>query len=280
MLYKLSLSNLNIYLIKICLFSILINIFCYKQTFGKEYIILQSTTSTQNSGLYDYILPKFTEKNDIDVRVVAVGTGQAIKNAQNCDGDVLIVHSKTSEEIFVKSGYGIYRKDLMYNDFVIIGPENDPAKVKSSDNAFEAFKKIFNERAIFASRGDESGTHKAEIKIWNNLNMNTNDFSGGWYRELGLGMGATLNVAVQMDAYVLSDRATWLAFKNKRQHLILFEGDESLFNQYGIIPVNPNKCPSVKTNLSKIFIDWMLSMEGQNYISSYKKNGQQLFFPN
>ena len=280
MLNKLSLSTLNIYLIKICLFSIFINIFCYKQTFSKEYIILQSTTSTQNSGLYDYILPKFTEYNDIDVRVVAVGTGQAIKNAQNCDGDVLIVHSKTSEEIFVKSGYGIYRKDLMYNDFVIIGPENDPAKVKSSDNAFEAFKKIFNERAIFASRGDESGTHKAEIKIWNNLNMNTNDFNGGWYRELGLGMGATLNVAVQMDAYVLSDRATWLAFKNKRQHLILFEGDESLFNQYGIIPVNPNKCPSVKTNLSKIFIDWMLSMEGQNYISSYKKNGQQLFFPN
>ena len=280
MLNKLSLSNLNIYLIKICLFSILINIFCYKQTFGKEYIILQSTTSTQNSGLYDYILPKFTEKNDIDVRVVAVGTGQAIKNAQNCDGDVLIVHSKTSEEIFVKSGYGIYRKDLMYNDFVIIGPENDPAKVKSSDNAFEAFKKIFNERAIFASRGDESGTHKAEIKIWNNLNMSTNDFNGGWYRELGLGMGATLNVAVQMDAYVLSDRATWLAFKNKRQHLILFEGDESLFNQYGIIPVNPNKCPSVKTNLSKIFVDWILSMEGQNFISSYKKNGQQLFFPN
>lgn len=280
MLNKLSLSTLNIYLIKICLFSIFINIFCYKQTFSKEYIILQSTTSTQNSGLYDYILPKFTEYNDIDVRVVAVGTGQAIKNAQNCDGDVLIVHSKTSEEIFVKSGYGIYRKDLMYNDFVIIGPENDPAKVKSSDNAFEAFKKIFNERAIFASRGDESGTHKAEIKIWNNLNMNTNDFNGGWYRELGLGMGATLNVAVQMDAYVLSDRATWLAFKNKRQHLILFEGDKSLFNQYGIIPVNPNKCPSVKTNLSKIFIDWMLSIEGQNYISSYKKNGQQLFFPN
>ena len=230
--------------------------------------------------MYDYILPKFTEKNDIDVRVVAVGTGQAIKNAQNCDGDVLIVHSKASEEIFVKSGYGIYRKDLMYNDFVIIGPESDPAKVKSSDNAFEAFEKIFDKRAIFSSRGDESGTHKAEIKIWNNLNMNTNDFSGGWYRELGLGMGATLNVAVQMDAYVLSDRATWLAFKNKRQHLILFEGDESLFNQYGIIPVNPNKCPSVKTNLSKIFIDWILSMEGQNFISSYKKNGQQLFFPN
>ena len=277
---KLRFYNFNIYFITIFLFSMFINIYCYKPSFGKEYIILQSTTSTQNSGLYDYILPQFIKKNGIDVRVVAVGTGQAIKNAQNCDGDVLIVHSKDSEENFVRSGFGLYRKNLMYNDFVIIGPENDPAKVKSSGNAFEAFKKIFNERAIFASRGDESGTHKAEIKIWNNLNMSTNDFNGGWYRELGLGMGATLNVAVQMDAYVLSDRATWLAFKNKRQHLILFEGDESLFNQYGIIPVNPNKCPSVKTNLSKIFIDWILSMEGQNLISSYKKNGQQLFFPN
>ena len=277
---KLRFYNFNVYFITIFLFSMFINIYCYKPSFGKEYIILQSTTSTQNSGLYDYILPQFIKKNGIDVRVVAVGTGQAIKNAQNCDGDVLIVHSKASEEIFVKSGYGIYRKDLMYNDFVIIGPENDSAKVKSSDNAFEAFKKIFNERAIFASRGDESGTHKAEVKMWNNLNMNTNDFDVEWYRELGLGMGATLNVAVQMDAYALSDRATWLTFKNKRQHLILFEGDESLFNQYGIIPVNPNKCPSVKTNLSKIFIDWILSMEGQNLISSYKKNGQQLFFPN
>ena len=277
---KLRFYNFNIYFITIFLFSMFINIYCYKPSFGKEYIILQSTTSTQNSGLYDYILPQFIKKNGIDVRVVAVGTGQAIKNAQNCDGDVLIVHSKDSEENFVRSGFGLYRKNLMYNDFVIIGPENDPAKVKSSSNAFEAFKKIFNERAIFASRGDESGTHKTEIKIWNNLNMSTNDFNGGWYRELGLGMGATLNVAVQMDAYALSDRATWLAFKNKRQHLILFEGDESLFNQYGIIPVNPNKCPSVKTNLSKIFIDWILSMEGQNFISSYKKNGQQLFFPN
>jgi len=277
---KLRFYNFNIYFIMIFLFSMFINIYCYKPSFGKEYIILQSTTSTQNSGLYDYILPQFIKKNGIDVRVVAVGTGQAIKNAQNCDGDVLIVHSKDSEENFVRSGFGLYRKNLMYNDFVIIGPENDPAKVKSSGNAFEAFKKIFNERAIFASRGDESGTHKTEIKIWNNLNMSTNDFNGGWYRELGLGMGATLNVAVQMDAYVLSDRATWLAFKNKRQHLILFEGDESLFNQYGIIPVNPNKCPSVKTNLSKIFIDWILSLEGQNLISSYKKNGQQLFFPN
>ena len=277
---KLRFYNFNVYFITIFLFSMFINIYCYKPSFGKEYIILQSTTSTQNSGLYDYILPQFIKKNGIDVRVVAVGTGQAIKNAQNCDGDVLIVHSKDSEENFVRSGFGLYRKNLMYNDFVIIGPENDPAKVKSSSNAFEAFKKIFNERAIFASRGDESGTHKTEIKIWNNLNMSTNDFNGGWYRELGLGMGATLNVAVQMDAYVLSDRATWLAFKNKRQHLILFEGDESLFNQYGIIPVNPNKCPSVKTNLSKIFIDWILSMEGQNLISSYKKNGQQLFFPN
>lgn len=275
-----SFFSLKIFLIIIHLFSIIFLIFSHKSSFGKEYIILQSTTSTQNSGLYDYILPIFSEQNDIDVRVVAVGTGQAIKNAENCDGDVLIVHSKASEENFVKSGYGLYRKDLMYNDFVILGPENDPAKIRSSKNSLEAFKKIFNTKSIFSSRGDESGTHKAEIKIWNSLNFNTNNFKGGWYRELGLGMGATLNVAVQMGAYVLSDRATWLAFKNKRQHLVLFEGDKNLFNQYGIIPVNPKKCPSVKINLSKKFINWMLSIEGRKNISLFKIKGQQLFFPN
>ena len=205
MLKKLKSFHLNIYLIKIFSFSILINIYSFKLSFGKEYIILQSTTSTKNSGLYDYILPIFSNQNGIDVRVVAVGTGQAIKNAQNCDGDVLIVHSKESEENFVKSGFGLYRKDLMYNDFVIIGPENDPAKVKSSDNAIDAFEKIFNERVIFSSRGDESGTHKAEIRMWKNLNLNTNDFRGGWYRELGLGMGATLNVAVLPSSTVLPE---------------------------------------------------------------------------
>ncbi len=251
-----------------------------KTSFSKEFITLQSTTSTQNSGLYDYILPIFSDKYNIDVRVVAVGTGQAIKNAQNCDGDVLIVHSQASEENFVESGYGLYRQNLMYNDFIIIGPYNDPAEINSSQNAFEVFKKIYNAKSVFSSRGDESGTHKAEIKIWNEINLETNKFNGNWYRELGLGMGATLNVAVQMDAYALSDRATWLAFNNKRDHKILFEGDKSLFNQYGIIPVNPKKCPTVKFNLSEKFIYWMLSKEGQNKIASFKVNGHQLFFPN
>lgn len=269
--------------VNICLF-MLIFLFLLlgspKTSFSKEFITLQSTTSTQNSGLYDYILPIFSDKYNIDVRVVAVGTGQAIKNAQNCDGDVLIVHSQTSEENFVESGYGLYRQNLMYNDFIIIGPQNDPAEIDSSQNAFEVFKKIYNSKSVFSSRGDESGTHKAEIKIWNEINLETNKFNGNWYRELGLGMGATLNVAVQMDAYALSDRATWLAFNNKRDHKVLFEGDKSLFNQYGIIPVNPKKCPTVKFNLSEKFIYWMLSKEGQNKIASFKVNGHQLFFPN
>ena len=269
-------ENILLFLL-IFLFSLLGSL---KISFSKEFITLQSTTSTQNSGLYDYILPIFSEKYNIDVRVVAVGTGQAIKNAQNCDGDVLIVHSKTSEENFVDSGYGLYRQNLMYNDFIVIGPVNDPAEINSSQNAFEVFKKIYNAKSVFSSRGDESGTHKAEINIWNEINLETNKFNGNWYRELGLGMGATLNVAVQMDAYVLSDRATWIAFNNKRDHKILFEGDKSLFNQYGIIPVNPQKCPTVKFNLSEKFIYWMLSKEGQNKISSFKINDHQLFFPN
>ena len=269
--------------VKICLFMLIFLLLLLgspKTSFSKEFITLQSTTSTQNSGLYDYILPIFSDKYNIDVRVVAVGTGQAIKNAQNCDGDVLIVHSQASEENFVESGYGLYRQNLMYNDFIIIGPYNDPAEINSSQNAFEVFKKIYNAKSVFSSRGDESGTHKAEIKIWNEINLETNKFNGNWYRELGLGMGATLNVAVQMDAYALSDRATWLAFNNKRDHKILFEGDKSLFNQYGIIPVNPKKCPTVKFNLSEKFIYWMLSKEGQNKIASFKVNGHQLFFPN
>ena len=269
--------------VNICLF-MLIFLFLLlgspKTSFSKEFITLQSTTSTQNSGLYNYILPIFSDKYNIDVRVVAVGTGQAIKNAQNCDGDVLIVHSQASEENFVESGYGLYRQNLMYNDFIIIGPQNDPAEINSSQNAFEVFKKIYNAKSVFSSRGEESGTHKAEIKIWNKINLETNKFNGNWYRELGLGMGATLNVAVQMDAYALSDRATWLAFNNKRDHKILFEGDKSLFNQYGIIPVNPKKCPTVKFNLSEKFIYWMLSKEGQNKIASFKVNGHQLFFSN
>ena len=251
-----------------------------KAAASKEFITLQSTTSTQNSGFYDYILPIFSDVSNIEVRVVAVGTGQAIKNAQNCDGDVLIVHSIISEQKFVESGYGLYRKDLMYNDFIIVGPKGDPAKINSSHSAIEAFNKIYKSTAIFASRGDESGTHKAELKLWEKANLDPGKFKGRWYRELGLGMGAALNVAVQMDAYVLSDRATWLAFKNKRDHQILFEGDKDLFNQYGIIPVNPKICSSVKFKETELFINWALSQEGQKHISSFTVNNQQLFFPN
>ena len=251
-----------------------------KEVNSKDFITLQSTTSTQNSGFYDYILPIFSEASNIEVRVVAVGTGQAIKNAQNCDGDVLIVHSITSEKKFVKSGYGLYRKDLMYNDFIIIGPKTDPAQISSSHSALDAFKKIHKSTTIFASRGDESGTHKAELRLWEKANLDAREFKGRWYRELGLGMGAALNVAVQMDAYVLSDRATWLAFKNKRDHQILFEGDKNLFNQYGIIPVNPKICSSVKFKETELFINWILSQAGKKHISSFTVNNQQLFFPN
>ena len=258
----------------------LIFINAIKDANSKNFITLQSTTSTQNSGFYDYLLPIFSDVSNIEVRVVAVGTGQAIKNAQNCDGDLLIVHSIISEKKFVESGYGLYRKDLMYNDFIIIGPKTDPAQINISQSVIDALNKIHKSTAIFASRGDESGTHKAELRLWGKANLDPEKFIGRWYRELGLGMGATLNVAVQMDAYVLSDRATWLAFKNKREHQILFEGDKDLFNQYGIIPVNPRICSSVKFKETELFINWILSQEGQKHISSFTINNQQLFFPN
>ena len=235
--------------VNICLFILFILFLLLgftKTSFSKEFITLQSTTSTQNSGLYDYILPIFSDKYNIDVRVVAVGTGQAIKNAQNCDGDVLIVHSQASEENFVESGYGLYRQNLMYNDFIIIGPYNDPAEINSSQKAFEVFKKIYNAKSVFSSRGDESGTHKAEIKIWNEINLETHKFNGNWYRELGLGMGATLNMAATMNAYTITDRGTWLSFNNKQDLGILFSEVPPLHNQYSVIVINPAKHPHVK----------------------------------
>ena len=247
---------------------------------AEDFITLQSTTSTQNSGLYDYILPIFTKKTNIMVRVVAVGTGQAIKNAEKCDGDVLLVHSKDSEENFVREGYGLFRYDLMHNDFVIIGPMHDPAGIKKSDNLNKVFKTLYNSKFSFTSRGDNSGTHKAEINYWKNIGLNVSDFKGQWYRELGLGMGSTLNVTIQMNAYTLTDRATWLSFNNKDNHKILFQGDESLFNQYGIILINPEVCPSSKKIESDIFVKWMLSEEGTKAISSFQVEGHQLFFPN
>jgi tungstate transport system substrate-binding protein len=243
-------------------------------------IIVQSTTSTANSGLYDYMLPMFKADTGITVNVVAVGTGQAIKNAQNCDGDVLLVHAKPSEEKFVGEGYGVKRFDLMYNDFIIVGPPADPAGVKGSKDAAAALAKIAASKALFASRGDNSGTYKKEMALWKAAGIDPKRDSGKWYREVGSGMGATLNTGLGMGAYVLTDRATWISFKNKGNFEILVEGDKALFNQYGVILINPEKCPNVKADLGQAFIDWLLSAKGQNVIRAYQLDGQQLFFPN
>jgi len=243
-------------------------------------IIVQSTTSTANSGLYDYLLPVFKDDTGVTVNVVAVGTGQAIKNAGNCDGDVLLVHAKPVEEKFVAEGNGVERTDLMYNDFIIVGPPSDPAGVKGMSDAVAALKKIAGVEATFASRGDDSGTHKKEKALWKATDVDLTGASGTWYRETGSGMGATLNAGVGMGAYVMTDRATWISFKNKGDFAILVEGDEALFNQYGVILVNPDKCPSVKADLGRQFIDWLLSKKGQETIAAYQVDGQQLFFPN
>jgi tungstate transport system substrate-binding protein len=245
-----------------------------------ESIILQSTTSTANSGLYDAILPAFTDRSGIRVHVVAVGTGQAIKNAKNGDGDVLLVHAKASEEEFVADGYGVERFDVMYNDFVLVGPPADPAGISGLKEAPEALRKIATSRAIFASRGDNSGTHKKEAALWKAAGVDPAAASGSWYRETGSGMGATLNAAVGMGAYTMTDRGTWISFKNKGDHRILVEGDEQLFNQYGVILVNPDRHANVKAAQGQAFIDWILGEEGQSAIAAYKLEGQQLFFPN
>ena len=243
-------------------------------------ILLQSTTSTANSGLYDYILPMFTENTGIKVNVVAVGTGQAIKNSRNGDGDVLLVHAKPSEEQFVAEGFGVERFDVMYNDFVIVGPASDPAGIAGMKDAAAALAKLAGSGAKFASRGDNSGTHKKEMSLWKSAGVDATAGSGDWYRETGSGMGATLNAAVGMEAYALTDRGTWISFKNKADFVIAVEGDAELFNQYGVILVNPKRHPHVKAAEGQAFIDWILGKEGQDAITSYKLGGQQLFFPN
>lgn len=247
---------------------------------GDRFIIVQSTTSTQNSGLFDHLLPIFQDKTGIEVRVVAVGTGQAIKNAANGDGDVLFVHAKPSEEKFVADGLGVSRADVMYNDFVIVGPADDPAGVAGSKDVVDALKKIADAKAPFASRGDDSGTHKAELRLWEAAGIDPAAASGDWYRETGSGMGATLNTGTGMGAYVMTDRATWISFGNKGGHTVAVEGDPILFNQYGVILVNPKVHEHVKAELGQQFIDWILSKDGQQAIADYKIDGQQLFFPN
>ena len=245
-----------------------------------QVIIIQSTTSTQNSGLFDHILPMFEEATGVEPRVVAVGTGQALKNAQNCDGDVLLVHARPAEEEFVENGHGVERFDVMYNDFVVVGPEGDPAGVGGMSDGSDALSKIAAAATPFASRGDDSGTHEKELALWQEAGVDVAAASGTWYRETGSGMGATLNTAVGMGAYALTDRATWISFENRGDFEILVEGDDQLFNQYGVIRVSPEHCPDVKSEPAQAFVDWITGEEGQEAIASYELNGQQLFFPN
>ncbi len=244
-----------------------------------QFITVASTTSTENSGLFKDLLPKFTAKTGIEVRVVAVGTGQAIKLAENGDADVLFVHHQPSEEKFVANGFGVKRFQVMYNDYVIVGPKSDPAKIKGMKDAAGVLKTIAGAQAPFASRGDDSGTHKQELSLWQEAGVDVKQASG-WYRETGSGMGATLNTASGMNAYALTDRATWVQFGNKGDLEILAEGDPKLFNQYGIILVNPKKHPHVKAAEGQQFVDWVISKEGQQAIADYKIAGQQAFFPN
>jgi len=260
---------------------VFITYFTFTPAFSAEKtIVVQSTTSTQNSGLFDFILPKFKTQTGIVVNVVAVGTGQALKNGRNGDGDVLLVHAKTAEEKFITEGYGVKRFDVMYNDFIIVGPQNDPAKLNGTNDVLSALQKVSTSISIFASRGDDSGTNKKELQLWKKADIDITKHSGNWYRETGSGMGATLNIAVGMGAYTITDRATWLAFKNRGTLKILSQGDPLLFNQYGVILVNPKKHPHVKESLGNKFIEWLIGKDGQNAIAAYKLNGTQLFFPN
>jgi tungstate transport system substrate-binding protein len=245
-----------------------------------RFIVVQSTTSTQDSGLFDVILPRFTRETGIEVRVVAVGTGQALKNAANGDGDVLLVHSRADEEAFVANGNGVARFDLMYNDFVLIGPAADPAAVRGSTDVVAALRRIATALQPFVSRGDDSGTHKRERQLWQETGVDVTAASGTWYRETGSGMGATLNTAVGMGAYTLSDRASWASFRNQAGHVVMVEGDARLRNQYGIILVNPQRHPRVRAAEGQRFIDWLLGPTGQAAIAAVRVNGQQLYIPN
>ena len=243
-------------------------------------LLVQSTTSTQNSGLFAFILPKFTARTGIRVHVVAVGTGQALRNARNGDGDVLLVHAKPAEEKFVADGFGVRRLDVMYNDFVLVGPAADPAGIRGMTDAVAALKKIARAKALFTSRGDDSGTHQKERALWKLAGIDPAAHSGQWYREMGSGMGATLNAAAGMNAYTLSDRATWIAFQNKGNLEILAQNDDRLFNQYGVILVNPARHPHVQAEKGQAFIDWITGPEGQAAIAAFRLGGQQLFTPN
>jgi tungstate transport system substrate-binding protein len=242
-------------------------------------IVVASTTSTQDSGLFGYLLPIVKEKTGIVVKVLAQGTGQALDTARRCDADVVFVHAKSAEEKFLGEGYGVKRTPVMYNDFVLIGPKGDPAGVEGKD-ILTALQALKAKAAPFISRGDRSGTNIAELALWKQAGIDIANDKGPWYKEIGQGMGAALNMASASNAYVLSDRGTWLAFQNRGDLAIVVEGDKRLFNQYGVMLVNPAKCPSVKKDLGQQFIDFLISPDGQKIIAGYKINGQQLFYPN
>jgi tungstate transport system substrate-binding protein len=243
-------------------------------------IIVASTTSTQDSGLFGHILPLFKAKSGIDVKVVAQGTGQALDTGRRGDADVLFVHAKAPEEKFVADGFGVKRYPVMYNDFVLIGPKSDPAGIKGMSDVAKTLQAIKAKEAPFISRGDRSGTHIAELDLWKAAGIDIGKEKGPWYKEIGQGMGAALNTASAANAYVLADRGTWLSFKNRGDLDILVAGDKRLFNQYGVILVNPEKHPHVKKDFGQAFINWLISPEGQKAIADYKINGQELFFPN
>ena len=243
-------------------------------------IVVSSTTSTQDSGLFGHILPLFKAKTGIDVKVIAQGTGQALDTGRRGDADVVFVHAKSAEEKFLSEGEGVKRYPVMYNDFVLIGPKSDPAGIKGMKDVGAALKAIMSKGAPFISRGDRSGTHIAEINLWKGSGVDIEKEKGDWYKSIGQGMGAALNTAGASNAYVLSDRGTWISFKNKGDLVIEVEGDKRLFNQYGVMLVNPAKHPNVKKDLGQQFIDWLVSPEGQKAIANYKINGEQLFYPN
>jgi tungstate transport system substrate-binding protein len=242
-------------------------------------ITVASTTSTEQSGLFGYLLPRFTSASGIGVKVVAVGTGQALDIGRRGDADVVFVHDKVAEQKFLAEGFGVKRHDVMYNDFVVIGPKTDPAHIAGGKDVAAALRKIAETRAAFVSRGDRSGTHEAELRLWKETGIDLAAAKGDWYREIGQGMGAALNAASGMNGYVLSDRGTWISFKNRGDLQIVVEGDKRLFNQYGVMLVNPEKYPSVKKELGQAFVDWLISPEGQAAIAGYKIDGEQLFFP-
>ncbi len=246
----------------------------------ERFITVASTTSTDQSGLFGHLLPAFKRASGIDVRVVALGTGQALDVGRRGDADVVFVHDKVAEEKFVAEGFGVARTQVMYNDFVVIGPKADPAKVAGLKDILDAFKRIQAAQSPFVSRGDKSGTHAAELRYWQDAKIDLAVSKGTWYRDVGQGMGPALNTAAGMDAYILADRATWLNFKNRAGLDILVQGDEKLFNQYGVILVNPAKHTNVKKDLGQTFIDWLVGPDGQRTIADYKIGGESLFFPN